>query len=243
MSAMSWSVDELMAVVFARRLKDGDVVVTGTNAAVPLLACEVARRASGKRITSLIGATGTIDPSCQDVPRSGADERFIPGRFAMGLATAVHDQLRGLVDVIFLGALQVDLRGRCNLTAVGPYARPTLRGPGSIGLSMMATVRRTFLIFGRHDPRIFVEEVDFVSAEGLRPDGGGLAVVVTPLCVLTPDPARSRLVLESIHPGVSFADVQRSTGFRLDPACAGTTPPPTAGELAALRAVAPARHP
>jgi glutaconate CoA-transferase subunit B len=235
---MNCSVDELMAVVFARRLKDGDVVVTGTNAAIPLLACEVARRASGKRITSLIGATGTIDPSCADVPKSGADERFIPGRFTLGLATGVHDQLRGRVDVIFLGGLQVDLRGRCNLTAVGPYAKPTLRGPGSIGLSMMATVPRTFLIFGRHDPRIFVEEVDFVSAQGLAPNGGGLAVVVTPLCVMAPDPARSRLVLESIHPGVSFAQVQQSTGFRLDPACAGTTAPPTEEELAALRCAA-----
>lgn len=231
---------ELMAIVLARALRDGDVLVTGTNAAIPMTAYRVAQRCGAPRVVALIGAHGTVDPSVPVAPRSGADEDFLAGRFTTSLASAVGDQLRHLVDVIFLGALQVDRRGRCNLAVVGEYDRPRLRGPGTVGLSMVAAVERALLFTTRHDERTFVQTVDFVSAEGLRPEGRGIQLIVTPLAVLGPTPDRRAIDLVSVHPGVPIEAVQARTGFPLDTRNARETEPPSPDELAALRRVDPA---
>jgi glutaconate CoA-transferase subunit B len=231
-----------MAVVLSRALRDGDVVVMGTNATIPRAAALLAQRRGKPRVVTLVGAFGTVDPTTPAAPASGADPAFLPGRLASSLGTVVGDQVRGLADVIVLGALQVDRRGRLNLTVVGDYHRPALRGPGTVGLSLVASVRRTFLFLTRHDTRTFVEGVDFVSAEGLRPDGRGIDVIVTPLAVLGPDARGERIDLLSVHPGWSFADVQERTGFALDPCGARPTAAPTAEELEALRSFADGRR-
>jgi glutaconate CoA-transferase, subunit B len=235
---MSLTAEELMAVAMSRALRDGDVLVTGTNAAIPRSAVHVAQSCGRERVRTVIGAFGTVDPSAERVPASGGDQSFLPGRLDTSLAAVVGDQVRGLADVICLGGLQVDRLGRVNLAVVGDYASPKLRGPGTVGVSLIATVKRTFLYFMTHDPRVFVERVDFLGAEGIRPDGGGIDVIITPLAVLGPVEDRSRIDLLSVHPGVSFEQVQERTGFALDRQRARTTPEPSASELAALRSCA-----
>jgi glutaconate CoA-transferase subunit B len=232
---MSFTTEELMAVVMSRALREGDVMITGTNAAIPRTAAHVAQSCGKPLVRTVIGAFGTVDPSAERAPASGGDQSFLPGRLDTSLAAVVGDQVRGLADVICLGGLQVDRLGRVNLAVVGDYARPTLRGPGTVGVSLIATVKRVFLYFMTHDPRVFVESVDFLGAEGIRHDGRGIDVIITPLAVLGPAEDRSRIDLVSIHPGISFEQVQERTGFVLDPGRARTTIEPSEAELAALR--------
>lgn len=229
---MDYSSDELMACVFARALRDGDMIVMGTNAHIPTAAWRLARRSGKPQVRALIGATGTLNPTVNHVPASGGDQSFLKGDGVLGLRTGVHDQLRGFADVIFLGGLQVDGRGRINLCVVGDYARPTLRGPGSIGLSLVATIPRTFLFFETHDPRVFVQTVDFVSGNVLAADRELL--IVTPMGVLGAAIGDATVNLLSIHPGVDFTDIQTATGFSLD-LTQVTTQPPTQQELVWLR--------
>jgi glutaconate CoA-transferase subunit B len=233
---MSATPGELLAVVLSRALRDGDVMITGTNAAITRGAVAVAQACGRPRASAVIGAFGTVDPSTELAPCSGGDQDFLPGRVVSGLGAVVCDQVRGLADVICLGGLQVDRRGRVNLAVIGPYARPKLRGPGTIGVSLMASIPRTFLYFNDHDPRTFVERVDFLGAEGIKPGGGGIEVIVTPLAVLGPVEDRSRIDLLSVHPGVEFEQVQARTGFPLDESRARPTGAPSEAELAALRA-------
>ncbi len=232
---MSYSPAELMAVVLSRRLREGDVMVTGTNAAITCSAALVARGCGRERVRTIIGAFGTIEPYVEIVPASGADQSFLPGRVVTDLISTLGDQVRGLADILCLGGLQVDRAGRVNLAVVGDYARPELRGPGTIGVSLIARFERTFLYFTEHDPRTFVEQVDFVGAQGLRPGGRGVEVIVTPMAVLGPVEDGSRIDLVSINPGFDFEGVQARTGFELDPARAVPTEPPSEAELAALR--------
>lgn len=232
---MNCTTAELMALVCARALRDGDVIVTGTRATLPTAAYRSAQLLGKPHVRAMIGATGTINPQVQPVPPSGGDQAFVPGRVTLDLATGVCDQLRGLVDVIFLGALQLDRAGRCNLAVVGDYRQPRLRGPGSIGLSMVGSVKRTFMFFERHDPRVLVERVDFVSGDILR--NGGELLVVTPLGVLGSRPGEAHIDVLSLHPGVSFEQMQAATGFALSAARALVTPPATNDELEALRSL------
>jgi acyl CoA:acetate/3-ketoacid CoA transferase beta subunit len=62
--------------------------------------------------------------------------------------------------------------------------------------------------------------------------------VITDLGLLAPDPATCELVLTHVHPGVTVEQVRAATGWDLRLAEGlETTPPPTAEELEAVRAV------
>lgn len=234
---MSYSTAELMAIVLARSLRQDEVVLTGTNAAIPTAAYRTAQRLGINGLVAVNGALGTVDPSAVVVPDSSADEDLLTGRFSIGLPEIVRGEVRGLFDVVFLGAMQIDRLGQLNLVCVGDYDRPAVRGPGTLGLSMVAVMDRTLIYLTRHDARTLVESVDFVSSRTLREGGRGLDLIVTPLAVLGPTPARDRVDIVSVHPGVDPDVVAENTGFGLEMAQATTTPPPTPRELEALRAV------
>jgi glutaconate CoA-transferase subunit B len=237
---VNFSPAEIMAVVLSRRLVDGDVVITGANAAIPTAAYRLAQQLHAPRIVAINGPLGTIDPTMETVPASSADPRLRDGRFNITLLDTVAAETRSQIDVICLGALQVDGSGRCNLAVVGDYRAPALRGPGTLGLSLMATVPRVLMYLSRHDRRTFVEHVDFVSAKSLRDDGTGLDLIVTPLAVLAADPERRRLRLRSVHPGVAVTDVVARTGFDLGPVDdVRVTELPTPAEAESLRRLDP----
>ena len=133
----------------------------------------------------------------------------------------------------FLSGVQIDGAGRINMSAIGDFARPKVRLPGGAGsAALMPTAKRVLLWRTKHDPRVFVDRLDFVTA------AGNVDRVVTPLCVFVR--RDGRLEAESLHPGVTPEELRAATGFAVEVG-PGTpvTPPPTAAELAALRAVDP----
>jgi glutaconate CoA-transferase subunit B len=69
---------------------------------------------------------------------------------------------------------------------------------------------------------------------GVRTEGP--ALLVTDLCVMTPDPDTKEFRVVSIHPGVTRDQVIEATGWAVKFADGVTeTPAPTAAELEALR--------
>jgi glutaconate CoA-transferase subunit B len=104
---------------------------------------------------------------------------------------------------------------------------------------LVAPIPRAYLFFERHDPRVFVVSVDFVSGD--VPAGGGELLIVTPLAVLGIAAGARRVALQSRHPGVTFDEVQQATGFTLAREHNVTTPAPSAAELAAIARCAEAR--
>jgi glutaconate CoA-transferase subunit B len=97
------------------------------------------------------------------------------------------------------------------------------------------------------DRRRFVEKVDFVTTPGYLtgpgareaaglPPGTGPYRVITDLAVLGFHEQTRRMEVHSLHPGITLDQVRQATGFELgvrEPL--GTTPAPTAHELAILR--------
>jgi glutaconate CoA-transferase subunit B len=98
----------------------------------------------------------------------------------------------------------------------------------------MPSANRVILWRTKHDRRAFVERLDFVTG------AGNVDRVVTPLCVFVR--REGRLVVESIHPGVTPEQLREQTGFAIEvDASTPVTPAPTEAELAALAAVDPER--
>jgi glutaconate CoA-transferase, subunit B len=236
---------ELMAVVMARELRDGEVVVMGAVPALPLAACRLAQALHAPMLSYIVGGSGTVNPVADGLPASSCDPRLAAAACTLALPDVVLLEGRGdVLDVFCAGGLQIDAYGNCNLVAVGDWERPALRGPGSVGLPFLSAVRRSVLYTTTHSPRTLVEQVDFVSGPGHRragepvvQNGHGPSLLVTPLATLDFAPDSGRMRLRTVHPGVEVPQVLEATGFELAPVAVDETVPPTTAELTALRRI------
>jgi glutaconate CoA-transferase, subunit B len=233
---MDFGPPEIMAVAMARLLRDGEVVFNGVRSILPMLAIEVARRLHAPNLVYLnIG--GGIDARPETLPASSADSSLLAGTAGIVDQPEFYQlMMRGAVDVMFMGAVQIDPAGHTNTSVIGDLCRPTVRLPGGGGAAViLPTARRVILWRTRHDRRTFVEKLDFVTA------AGNVDRVVTPLCVLRR--IEGRLAVESLHPGATPEAIQANTGFPVPvlPGCP-ETPPPTPEELAIIRQFDPRNH-
>jgi glutaconate CoA-transferase, subunit B len=222
-----------MAISMARLLRDGETVFHGVASTLPMVAILMAQRLQAPNLVYL-NITGSTDPSPERLPVSTVDPRLLKGTRSMVTLTDLFDlAARGRLDTAFLSGVQIDANGRINMSVIGDFTRPKVRLPGGAGsAALMPSARRTILWRTKHDPRVFVPKLDFVTATG------NVDRVVTPLCTFRR--RDGRLVVESVHPGVSSDQLIAATGFEIDvDESTLITPEPTETEIAALAAVDP----
>jgi glutaconate CoA-transferase, subunit B len=230
---MTTDVPVMMAVAMARLLRDGETVFHGVASPLPMVATLLAKRLQAPNLVYL-NITGSVDPRPERLPVSTVDPALMVGTRALVTLTDLFDlSARGRLDTAFLSGVQIDGQGRINMSVIGDFARPKVRLPGGAGsAALMPTARRTILWRTKHDPRIFVERLDFVTA------AGNVDRVVTPLCVF--QRIGGRLTVESLHPGVTASSLRAATGFSVDVGDeTPITPLPTAIERAALAEIDP----
>jgi len=222
------------------------MVVVGTGA--PCAASMLAQRTSSPDLTLLFEAGG-IGPRLPCMPISVGDSRtFYQGLMATSMSDIMQTCQRGLVDYTFLGGAQIDIYGNLNSTQIGDdYHQPKVRLPGSGGANDLGSLCWKIIVMTPHDPRRFVEHVDFVTTPGYLngpgareaaglPPGTGPYKVVTDLAILGFDDDSKRMRVESLHPGVTLDEVQAATSFELLVAeSLAATPPPSEQQLTVLR--------
>ncbi len=212
-----------MICVLARMIEGQRNVAVGTASPIPAAAALLVQALSG-------GAT-----------RASLLGSRIHNPFNDGGAE-LHDRAgQGRIDVFFLSGGQIDGAGNINLVGTGAYPEVDTRFPGSFGSAVLYfTVPRVILFRAEHSRRVFVPEVDFISAPGASPDNvhrrGGPYALVTNLCVFGYDRSRSRFRLDSLHPGTTLDEVLDNTGFDFDRGGdPPTTPPPEPERVALIR--------
>ena len=142
----------------------------------------------------------------------------------------------------FVGPVQVDKYGQMNLSCIGDYAAPKVTMLGVRGLPGNTVNNRTSMFFASHNKRALVaDEVDMVSGAGYNPRrypngkyprGLDHRQIITNLCVLDFEGPEHAIRVRSLHPGVSFEEVQDNTGFDLvKPDNIPDTAAPTKGQL------------
>jgi glutaconate CoA-transferase subunit B len=151
---------------------------------------------------------------------------------------------RGIVDVGFLGALEVDRYGNINTTLLHEDGRVRYFN-GSAGGNDVASLAKRVIVIMRHEKRKLPMAVAHLTSPGfpggrsraaLGLRGGGPSRLITDRAILGFDPATHSATLLSVHPGVTVQEVQAHTGFPLAaPATVPVTPLPTADELRLLR--------
>ena len=84
----------------------------------------------------------------------------------MSLEDVFDLEMNGTFDIMFASGMQIDQFGNVNLVSIGPYKKPELRGPGTVGLEFAGCVKEIVYFFRSHNKHTFVPKVDFISAFG-----------------------------------------------------------------------------
>jgi glutaconate CoA-transferase subunit B len=248
--AAGYSLVELLCCVAARLLEDNCSVFVGTG--MPMIASMLAQRTSAPKMLIIFEAGG-VGPQVPVLPISVGDSRTYHRAVA---ASSMHDVMSaaqaGYIDYGFLGAAAMDMYGNINTTVIGDWAHPKARLPGSGGANDIGSFCwRTMYIMRGQSKRTFMNKLDFVTTPGYLggpgqreqaglPAGGGPYRVITQLGVYGFDDATKRLMLLSLHPGVTVDEVQANSEFEiLVPEDVSVTSPPTDEERRVLHEIDP----
>ena len=249
--AATYTASELLAVMSARLLRDGQVVFAGVG--IPLLAATLAQRLHGPGLTILFegGTIGAFVEPGQLPPSTNEQRCTRRANMVLGSTDVLLLLQRGYVDVGFMGGAQIDQHGNLNSSLIGSPQRPVTRLPGTGGGNDIASLTQ-MIVAMKHEKRRFVEQVDFITSPGFLGGGesrrdsgliaGGMSRVVTDLGLFGFEDHSKRMTLLALHPGATVAQVRENTGFdMLIAADLQATDPPTEAELAVLRHLDPDR--
>lgn len=233
-----------MVAAGAAELKDGDTVVVGIG--LPQVACFLAKRTHAPRLTPLL-EIGVADMMPKDTPVGLADSRIFYGAtcwssFLDVMGMNLH---RGVVDVGFLGALEIDRYGNINTTLAIQDDGKVRYFNGSAGGNDVASLAKRVCVIMRHEKRKLPAAVAHLTSPGfvggktraeLGLRGGGPHRVITDKCVLGFDLETRSAMLLSLHPGVSADEVLAHTEMPLIvPKDIAATPLPSLEQLRLLR--------
>ena len=217
--------DEIMTIAASRLLKNGKVLFAGIGQ--PLVAAAIAKRRQAPNLTVLLeGGMIGIELMPGELPASTNEVRAAVGAEMLTSATDIFLMAqRGFFDYGFIGVAQVDQHGNVNTSIVGDPKRPKVRLPGPGGANDIASMCNQVVIVTQHEPRRFVERVDFVTSPGFLSGGtsrrdcgllhGGPKWVVTDLALLDFDEDSHRMRVRALQAGVTLKQVQAATGFEL----------------------------
>jgi glutaconate CoA-transferase subunit B len=242
--------DELMAIAMAREVRDGDFVSHGS--AVPLAgaALMVAKSLHAPGVDFFYD--GAITPAETDLTRLALQPDLLQrsAQAFFNQEQIMAFELRGGCDLQFLRPAQIDAYGNVNVSLIGTLEQPVRRFHGIAVADAMTVVGRICLYVTEHTPRVFVEQLDYLTGVGhaeadawraaLGVPGNGPSLVVTPLALLDFDGPERAMRLRALMPGASVSDVRDATGFALKVAeDIAEIEPPTVEELDALHRVDP----
>lgn len=241
---MTPSAEKLIIAAAAAELAGVRSVFVGIG--LPNAAANLARHAVAPEL-ELIYEAGVIGARPARLPDSIGDPALVSGAAA---TLSMRDLFGGFlqggrIEVGMLGAAQIDRWGNLNTTVIGPYARPTVRLPGSGGACEIALNAQRVVVVMNQSLRSFVERIDFVTSPGhRRPDGSGgrpswagagPTAVVTQLALYHFGPD-GQMELAGLQPGIDEAAVDAATGWQMRRAASVTTlPEPSEATLAEIQ--------
>ncbi|OUM87676.1 MAG: hypothetical protein BAA01_09760 [Bacillus thermozeamaize] len=253
---MEYAVNEMMAVVVARELRDNELGFVGIGTAgraftlavgIPIVAARLAQFTHAPHFTIYWG--NHLSPDLSRIPAFLTQDsvtRWMAASCPPSTADKVDMLTKGRFDVSFDSAPQIDRFGNMNITAIGDYRRPKVRLVGCLAQpEHFAFVRRP-IVLADLSRRTFVEKVDFITSVGYLDGGrtreeaglrtGGPWKIVTNKCVFDFEPETRHVRLCELYPGVTVEEVLDNMGFQpVIPDRVPTAEPPTEEHIRLIR--------
>jgi glutaconate CoA-transferase subunit B len=241
------SLAELCIVACSEAFRNnGEVVATGVGP-VPRLAAGLAKLSHSPELMMTDGEAYLVEQPVPIGPR-GYDDRKKAGwlPFSRFFDSAVWSGRRHAM----VTPTQIDRFGQINLSQLGgTHRQPKTQMLGVRGFPGNTIYHPNSFFFPAHTTRVFVAgEVDMVSGVGYNParriaggnySGVSLRRIVTNLCVMDFAGADNAVRVVSLHPGVTFDEVQEATGFALEKGDLAETTLPTADQLEIIASLDP----
>jgi len=241
-----FSLSELVIVAAAEAWRgDGEMLATGIGP-LPRIAAGLAKLTFAPGLMLTDGEAYTVEEPIPLGPRG--DRPFRPSGWM---------PYRRIFDSVWSGKrhamvtpVQVDRFGQANISALGDFRKPKVQMLGVRGFPGNSVCHKNSMFLPSHSRRTFTEaEVDVVASVGHNPARWPLnvnrkpvdiGIVVTNLCVFDFNGPNHAAQVLSLHPGVSFEEVQAQTGFALlrGPNMHGSAAP-TEEQLAIIRHLDP----
>ena len=233
-----------------------------TLAELCICACAEAFRGDGEKLASGIGVIPRLGVGLARL--TFAPDLMVGDGQAILLTAPPQSRPEGWVpyarsfDILWAGRrhamttpVQIDRFGQTNLSLIkgdGDFKAPKVALLGPRGLPGNTVHHPNSMFFPDHSVRSFVSgEVDMVCGagynpkrwpEGSKPPFLDLRRVITNLAVLDFGGSDHQMRVRSVHPGVTFEQVQEKTGFPLVQSEEMTqTPHPTQEQLRLIREV------
>ncbi|WP_270886073.1 CoA-transferase subunit beta [Pedococcus sp. 5OH_020] len=257
-NSSEYTINELMVTAAARELQDGDLIFIGVGTAgraftlacgIPIAAARLAQETHAPNLS--IYWNNLLSPDLEQIPPRLTQHYLTtwPTSAQLHNCSDKNDMLsRGMFDVSFDSAPQIDRFGNLNITAIGDYKKPTRRLIGCLAQTdHFAYVRRP-LILTDLKKRTFVDKVDFITSvghldggtsrtdAGLRP--GGPSRVITDKAVFGFHEETKEMQLLSVHATSSTEEVLAEMSFEpLVNDDVSATQAPSSDELRLIREV------
>jgi glutaconate CoA-transferase, subunit B len=237
---------ELLIVAAAEAWRgNGEVLASGMGT-VPRLGASLAKLTHSPELLMTDAETFLVEDPIPIGPRGGYEPKY-SGYMPFA---RVFECLWGGRRHVMIGPIQIDRWGQTNLSGIGDPRRPKVQMLGMRGLPGNSIHHAYSMFVPNHGKRVFVSgEVDVVGGVGYNPkrwppgvrrDYVELRLIVTDLCVMDFGGNGHAVRVRSLHPSVSFEQVQDLTGFPVEAAPGlGVTPMPTAVELQIIRKLDP----
>jgi len=229
---------EVCAAAIADAFKDDGEIFGSPMGTMPMLGVRLAKLTSNPDLVISDGESLFLAGAPPLYAKGDVVEGWIPFR-------RVFDVVAYGKRHVMMGATQIDRHGNQNISAIGPFDRPTRQLLGSRGAPGNTVNNRTSYWVPRQSPRVFVEQVDVVTGVGpkrAREAGPAAAKyndihrIVTDLGVFDVRGPDDSVRLLSVHPGVTVDDVQAASAFEIHvDGDVPTTREPTVGELMLMR--------
>jgi glutaconate CoA-transferase subunit B len=238
-------IPDLMIHAMASEIANHDTVLHGVSSPLPILAMSVARMTHAPDMAYISGAEG-VDPEIDRIYPSSFDTRLNRNSVAyFGLHEAFDLAQRSELNVMFLGAAQVDRRGNTNLSVIGDIKNPKVQLPGGAASAFLMPITPKVVIWvTRHTARVFVETVDFVTGQGYDHRTGAHRdneiIVISNLGVMDFRNPDRVMQIRSYHPGQSVDEIKANTGFDIQASPdVGETPSPSSDLLTLISKLDP----
>ena len=245
--AKEFTLAELMIVAAAEAWRDNGEVLASGMGVLPRLGASLAKLTFAPELMMTDSESSLVEEPVPLGPRGDYQPKYsgwMPFR-------RVFDLVWGGKRHAMVMPTQIDRWGQANISCIGgSYDKPKVQMLGVRGLPGNSINHLNSMMVHSHNARVFVSgEVDMVCSVGTNPerwpeharrDFAEFGVIISDLCVLDFKGPNQAIRVKSLHPGVSFEDVQAATGFELHrDAEIPTTTAPTEEQLEIIRRLDP----
>jgi glutaconate CoA-transferase subunit B len=216
---MTYSLAELIITAAAEAWRhDGEIMATGIGP-LPRLAAGLAKLTCNPALQTTDGECWYTSQPVPPGPRNG----HVPEVEGLANYDRVFSTIWSGKRHAMVTPVQIDRFGQTNISVIGDHARPKAAMLGVRGYPGNSVHHPNSYFFPSHTTRAFVAgQVDYVCSAGYNPEryrNGvlpaklDLRLIVTDLAVLDFEGPAHAIRLRSLHPGITFEQVQDNTGF------------------------------